>query len=647
MFRKVKMSEYIFSYTSGSGSGSGSGSDLIPCTPCPIPSDKVNTHYIDTSSMVYAGSSDQCCPLLPNPQTVPCDLSCPLPPEYSLIDYRRSNIDSNGNPIEYPINSTDICCPIVSRSDDFQELRCYNCPPFYGSLRPDEVYDTNHFYKRYGDGTIEGEYCCPIVTLTTEPSGVSSGLPCDDCTPKSSGIYSIEEPCTSCIDGECVEHSPMPCKPLSWTDYAYFYPGVSPSTHTIDTSVKYCESPGSLSTSACPLKIKDFIDVDQTNVLNIEPNSVSFYESATQYGSIVKEGSGTLVVTEYTGARLVQCNDGTLIINNPQAFDPNVTFLVEKTGKIICNFGSQKMSIGALFFGTDDNSSYTNELVIPTFSGKIDLGFGGITVSQNGIPYLRSLLLSGRNGGNWDGNVGITTSANKNGIKNIGYTINPNGSITIAWAIPGDTTLDGKVDMFDIVKILASGKYNSGATDAQWFDGDSNYDGRVDIMDIVSILSTGQYNQGSYLPNDKSFKISWNPSNQFFGNNAPNLELVTKDTSKRSLERIYDPKFKVGAKDKNIVCLPMSEIDCRQIAGSLYNDDNIPCTDSSCSRLEIPKPHMGACCLPPSGCEIIRDTDTQKAFELCENTLQGIWLGYNTVCNDSSCTENDKKIIRG
>ena len=55
---------------------------------------------------------------------------------------------------------------------------------------------------------------------------------------------------------------------------------------------------------------------------------MSFYESETQYGSIVKEGSGTLVITEYTGAKLLQCNNGTIIINNPAAFDPDLTVMV-------------------------------------------------------------------------------------------------------------------------------------------------------------------------------------------------------------------------------------------------------------------------------------------------------------------------------
>lgn len=608
------MSEYIFSYTQGSGSGSGS--EMVP--------------------------------------SVPCDLSCPLPSEYPLIEYRRTNIDSNGNPIEYPIDSADICCPIVSRLDDFEELPCKInsfCLPFYGNLRPNEAYDTNHFYKRYGDGTIEGDFCCPIVTLTTEPSGV----PCENCTDYV-GVHSEEQPCTYCVNEECVELSPEPCSPLSWDEYAKLYPGVSPSTHYIKNDTLYCaEDPLRIhNATPCPLIAKDLLldptdPFYSTNIIDVQPNSVSFYESETQYGSIVKEGSGTLVITEYTGAKLLQCNNGTIIINNPAAFDPDLTVMVEKDGVIVCNFGSQKMNVRAVFFGTEDNTAYLSEIDLPTFSGKIDLGFGGITVARNGFPYLRNLLISGRNGGTWDGSVGITTSANKNNIKNIGYIINPNGSITVSWAIPGDTTLDGKVDMFDIVKILASGKYNSGATDAQWFDGDSNYDGRVDIIDIVSILSTGEYNQGSYLPVDKNFKLSWNPPNKFFGNNAPNLELSTKDTSKRSIEIVYDPTFKVWGQDKNIVCTPMSEIDCKQIAGSLFKNDNIPCTDSSCENLEIAKPRMGACCLP-EGCKLIKDGDNTLgigAYELCENSLQGVWLGYNTVCNDSSCTENSKKIIRG
>ena len=37
------------------------------------------------------------------------------------------------------------------------------------------------------------------------------------------------------------------------------------------------------------------------------------------------------------------------------------------------------MNVRAVFFGTEDNTAYLSEIDLPTFSGKIDSGFGGIT----------------------------------------------------------------------------------------------------------------------------------------------------------------------------------------------------------------------------------------------------------------------------
>lgn len=595
------MSDFIFEYTNGSGSGSGSGGE-------------------------------------PEPILVPCDPSCPLPPDAPLQEYYRTPTTPGGNPILYPITQTDICCPIVRRADVFEERPCNQCPPLpsgwhYGSTT----------YRLYGDGSITGDYCCPVIEPEPEPSGEQ---PCENCLVKVEGEqYSEENPCLECISGECIEYAPSPCIPLSWEDYRTLYDAnVGPDSHTIDTSVKVC-TPYAFNlavTVGCPLRIKDFVDADQTTTQNIPEDTVSIYNEEIEYGTIVKEGDGTLVINGPTYAKLIQCNGGTIVINDHNAFDPNVCVMIAKDGIIVCNYGTNRMNVGSLFFEVEEETAYTSTNKILSFGGKIDLGFGGISLNNiKGIPHYLELLKTGRNGGTWDGSSGITTSASKNGIKNIGYSID-NNTLTIAWALTGDTTLDGKVDMFDIIRILASGKYNTGSIDAIWTDGDSNYDGRVDIMDIVSILSAGGYNQGNYLPKDENFTISWNPPKEHFGTNAKTVSVQTKDNKYYTLDRKYEPSFKQGSMEKNIVCTPMTQLDCSKLGGSVFNDDDVPCNDSSCDRLEIANPRIGVCCL--DYCLMIKDTDSATAEKTCA-TLQGVWLGYNTVCSDLSCG-NDQRIIK-
>jgi hypothetical protein len=79
----------------------------------------------------------------------------------------------------------------------------------------------------------------------------------------------------------------------------------------------------------------------------------------------------------------------------------------------------------------------------------------------------------------------------------VGWLDNGNGSLTVAYAAPGDTNLDWSVDILDVANFLAPGKFDSGQA-ATWLEGDFNYDGLVDILDAASFTSTGLFNAGNY-----------------------------------------------------------------------------------------------------------------------------------------------------
>jgi autotransporter-associated beta strand protein len=135
--------------------------------------------------------------------------------------------------------------------------------------------------------------------------------------------------------------------------------------------------------------------------------------------------------------------------------------------------------------------------------GRVDVGAGQVSVAAGGITAadLRADLLAGRNGGGWSGMTGITssTAAAAGGTRAVGYLVAGDGSAIISFAAPGDTNLNGQVDVFDLVSINSSGAYGTGATSV-WARGDFNYDGVTNVFDLVSINGAGAYGQGNYFP---------------------------------------------------------------------------------------------------------------------------------------------------
>jgi peptidyl-prolyl cis-trans isomerase A (cyclophilin A) len=135
--------------------------------------------------------------------------------------------------------------------------------------------------------------------------------------------------------------------------------------------------------------------------------------------------------------------------------------------------------------------------------GLLDLGAGEITIAPGGssVASLRADLLVGRNGGDWNGITGImsSTAAASGGTRAVGYLVAGDGSARVSFAAPGDTNLNGQVDVFDLVSINSGGRYGTGAA-AVWSQGDFNYDRVTNVFDLVAINTAGAYGQGNYFP---------------------------------------------------------------------------------------------------------------------------------------------------
>ena len=202
---------------------------------------------------------------------------------------------------------------------------------------------------------------------------------------------------------------------------------------------------------------------------------------------LVKTGGGTLVITAantLTGSTSVQ--QGTLQLANAAAL---------ASSKVIPLAG-----------GTVSLAPYLQTTVgdlAPNAGGLVDLANGLVTVASGLSPTdLVTAIVAGRGDGSWTGTSGITSSVAASDVaasipRAVGWLDNGDGSVTAAYAAPGDTNLDWQVDVLDASNFLSFGKFDSGLA-ATWLEGDFNYDGVVDVLDAADFFGTGLYDAGNY-----------------------------------------------------------------------------------------------------------------------------------------------------
>ena len=203
---------------------------------------------------------------------------------------------------------------------------------------------------------------------------------------------------------------------------------------------------------------------------------------------LLKTGAGTLVVDQantLTGSTTVQ--QGVLQLANGAALSAS--------------------RLAVIAGGTGQVAPYTTTSVagldLATGNGLMDVTSGGLTIASGlSAPQLVAELLEGRGNGSWNGTSGITSSTAAADIalgvrRTVGWIYNGGGSLSVAYAAPGDTNIDWSVDILDVANFLALGKFDTGEA-ATWLQGDFNYDGIVDILDAAEFSSTGLFNTGNY-----------------------------------------------------------------------------------------------------------------------------------------------------
>ena len=212
------------------------------------------------------------------------------------------------------------------------------------------------------------------------------------------------------------------------------------------------------------------------------------YRSIVIASTVTKTGSGTLVfdgANTYSGTTVV--SGGTLELADPAAVATSA-LRVAAGGKAAVSAG-----VFATAAGLDLSAG-----------GLLDVTTGGMTVTAGlSAAQLVAEILDGRGAnGDWTGTSGITSSAVAAAVarsipRAIGWLDNGDGSVSFAASAPGDSNIDGQVDILDAANFLAGGKFDSGFA-ATWNEGDFGYDGVVDILDAADFLSTGLFDAGPY-----------------------------------------------------------------------------------------------------------------------------------------------------
>ncbi len=144
-------------------------------------------------------------------------------------------------------------------------------------------------------------------------------------------------------------------------------------------------------------------------------------------------------------------------------------------------------------------------LVDQASGGLVDIAGSRFVVAANGIPQaaLVADLQAGRGDGGWNGTGGITSSlaaaATAAGQpRAIGWMDDGTGATVLAVTAPGDTNLDGTIDILDVSGILGEGMFDLSVA-STWAQGDFNYDGIVDLLDMSDFVSTALFDVGPFL----------------------------------------------------------------------------------------------------------------------------------------------------
>lgn len=594
-----------------------------PCFDCGFPPGTgPNTHWIDTEARVPMDADGiyACCPVsgIEDGGPFPCSV-CPLPPEFSDPNQWKIITDA-------VFSIPNVCCPVEPNIS-------FGCIP--PCVDPYVCIDNQCVTL-----PPSGEGCdpeCPVGYYCADHYGDPVCIPVNQCSPPCSG-------CQECENGACVDKGDIPCDLCTYENGSIFPPGTSSDTHYVDISVRSCSY-----NVCCPVVPRDQ-GSNNIKTVDIPTGQVQFIKFNSNEDSLIKTGGGKGIINDIppTPLQSIVILDGDLSITKPDILNyridtPMSSITLNGNATLTLPTGQNGQTtcfVEKLQFGANASTSYTSNQT--NYSGKVNIGFGKLIIKAGGLRHddLRNVLIGGRNNGNWDGPYGFVTTSSYNNIKDIGYIFGEGGDIIVSWASPGDTNLDGMVDILDVTNILAGNKYDVPNSNPSWSDGDFNYDGIVDILDISFFLSANNYDSGIYLPQNSSFDVTWTPPSQYFAS-TEKLSVNTNNLSAPSSVNTYNTSFTKGSTQYQGVCKKLTQEMCEKIPGSIWNlvaNGSAACADNSCDNINIPSNTYGSCCQSDGSCVTVRDTALSTAETFCNQTLNGVWKGYGSTCTSKSCS---------
>jgi autotransporter-associated beta strand protein len=218
------------------------------------------------------------------------------------------------------------------------------------------------------------------------------------------------------------------------------------------------------------------------------PAASTITDSSVHSGNdrIVKQGAGTLILTlanSHTEGTVVEA--GELVVQNVAALGSG-GLEIAATAKATLDVGAAAIKI---------------DFISIKIGGLLDLGRATLTVAAGLTPAtVTTALAAGRGDGSWNGASGIVSATAGASVaagsdRRVGWLENGDGSITLRSTAPGDTDLDGQLDVLDAANFLTNARFDAwgGGT---WNSGDFNYDGVVDILDVVDFIGQGLFDEG-------------------------------------------------------------------------------------------------------------------------------------------------------
>jgi autotransporter-associated beta strand protein len=253
-------------------------------------------------------------------------------------------------------------------------------------------------------------------------------------------------------------------------------------------------------------------DIDIWNALYGQRTTGGVYAWATPVSIAVASGTQAQTAAGYsnlsftTASSVTKTGGGTLVLDQVNSMTGTVTIqggAVQISGTAAAYSASFTPAAG----GTLTLAPYLQTTVDgldPLAGGLTDVGNGMITVSRGGLSVANmvSAIQVGYNGGAWNGTSGIGSTAVAAAnvaagatVRAVGWLENADGSVTFAFAAPGDVNLDGQIDVLDAATIAGGGRFNDTAT---WALGDFNYDGIYDDLDNALFVATNLFDAGPY-----------------------------------------------------------------------------------------------------------------------------------------------------